>query len=52
MIHLLGGFNEKLMINYKRMNEKYDDILNDWNMTINELFSLCCEYEELYFGSE
>ena len=38
--------------NYKKVKKNYEEIINDLEASVNQLFPLCCEYQELYFGSE
>ena len=37
--------------NYKKVKKNYEDVIDDLEASVNELFPLCCEYQELYFGS-
>lgn len=30
----------------------YNAIVNDISVSTNEFYSLCCEYQELYFGDD
>ena len=38
--------------NYEKIKKKYNEIINDIESSVNELFSLCCQYQEIYFGVE
>lgn len=50
--HLINGFEEKMSKNCVKISNNYTNLINDLNQAVNEFYSLCCEYQEIYFGSE
>jgi len=49
---LIDGFVDKLKKNYDQLKFNYNALVNDMSVSTNEFYSLCIEYQELYFGDE
>lgn len=51
-MHLIEGFVDKMRKNNDQLKIQYNALVNDVSVSTNEFYSLCCEYQELYFGEE
>ena len=49
---MIDGFVDKLKKNYDQLKFNYNALVNDMSVSTNEFYSLCIEYQELYFGDE
>ena len=49
---MIDSFVEKFRKNYDQLKFQYNAVVNDLSISTNEFYSLCCEYQELYFGEE
>ena len=47
---LIDGFVEKFKKNYDQLKFQYNAIVNDFTVSTNEFYSLCCDTQEAYFG--
>jgi hypothetical protein len=52
LAHLIHGFVSKLEANQKQLKASVSSMVHDYSESTNEFYSLCCEYEAIYFGQE
>jgi len=49
---IVEGFHDKVKKSNEQIKIQFDDVVAELAFTSAELYSICLEYKELYFGNQ